>query len=137
MRKHLRHLKQDSLSLTASTDALLLVDAAALEVFLFVVQAGQLEGLPQVMHRRSTPDHSHITAVTTNSHLQCMGLLKTRRTTATAIKVILGGNKVESNCNSLRARIDRQEAVILYTALLPALHLEREGMGSLDDAAHC
>lgn len=108
-----------------------------MELFLFVVQAGQLEGLPQVMHRRSTPDHSHITAVTTNNHLQCMGLLKTRRTTATAIKVILGGNRVELNCNSLRARIDRQEAVTPYTTLLPALHLEREGMGSLDDAAHC
>ena len=127
--------------LTAGTDASLHVDAAVLAMFLFVVQAGLLEGLPQVMHRPSTLEHSHITAVTTNSrlpmeHLQCTGLLKTRRTTATATKVILAGSKVELNCNSLRAHIDRQEVGIAYTTLLPVLHLEREEMGLSDDAAH-
>lgn len=65
-----------------------------------------------------------------------MGLLKTRRTTAMAIKVILAGNKVELNYNSHRACIDRQEVATLYTTLQMALHPEREGMGSLDDADH-
>lgn len=132
---------RDSPLLIANKDALPRVDAAALELFLFEAQAGQLEGPLQAMHRRSTLHHNHITAVTTNSHLpmehlQCMELLKTRITTATAIKVTSAGSKVELNYNNLRVRIDRLEVVMLYTTSLPVLHLERWEMGSLDDAAH-